>query len=191
MTKMTAVLDACVLYPAPLRDVFMWLALADLFQAHWTEEIHQEWMRNVLADRRDLQPEQLMRTRDLMNNRIRGCLVISYEHLIETLTLPDPNDRHVLAAAIHAGAEVIVTFNLSDFPAAVLETEGVRAQHPDDFLLSLWQRDEEAFYQVMERQRLALKNPPKRQAEHLETLRRQQLPQIAAALEANGYGKEP
>ena len=71
----TALFEACVLYPAPLRDLLMWLALTDLFRARWTDEIHDEWIRNVLADRPDLRPEQLERTRQLMNTNVRDCLV--------------------------------------------------------------------------------------------------------------------
>ena len=68
-------LDACVLYPAPLRDFLMHLALLDLFRARWTEEIHTEWIRNVLRQRPDLKQEQLQRTRELMNLHVRDALV--------------------------------------------------------------------------------------------------------------------
>src|SRR3954464_11109127 len=105
-----------VLYPAPLRGLLMQLAVADLFQARWTDEIHDEWIRNVLSDRPDIRPESQARCRELMNRHVPDCLVVGYETLIPTLVLPDPDDRHVLAAAIHAQAEVIVTFNLRDFP---------------------------------------------------------------------------
>src|SRR4051794_5934239 len=94
----------------------MHLALLDLFKARWTAAIHDEWVRNVLADRPDLTPAQLNRTRALMDANVRGALVEGHEPLIETLALPDPDDRHVLAAAVHAGADGIVTFNLADFP---------------------------------------------------------------------------
>src|SRR5215813_13223617 len=117
---LTALFDACVLYPAPLRDLLMWLALTGLFNARWTDQIHDEWIRNVLADRPDLKAEQLERTRLLMNTKVRDCLVTGYDDLIERLTLPDPDDRHVLAAAIRAGADVIVTINLRDFPEPTL-----------------------------------------------------------------------
>ena len=70
MTKLIVVYDACVLYPAPLRDLLMWLALSNLFQAKWTEKIHQEWMQNVLKNRPDLTFSQLNRTRELMNEHI-------------------------------------------------------------------------------------------------------------------------
>ncbi len=120
MTKLIVVYDACVLYPAPLRDLLMWLALSNLFQAKWTEKIHQEWMQNVLKNRPDLTFSQLNRTRELMNENIDDALVTGYEYLIPTLTLPDPDDLHVLATAIHSQADLIITFNLKDFPVSIL-----------------------------------------------------------------------
>src|SRR5947209_12072704 len=133
----TAIYDANVLYRAPLRDLFIRLAQAGLVRARWTDMIHDEWLRNVLKDNPHLSPERLARTRTLMNEAVRDCLVTGYEDLIESLTLPDPDDRHVLAAAIRADAEVIVTFNLKDFPAGVLASYNVEAMHPGDFLLAL------------------------------------------------------
>ena len=81
MANFTAVFDACVLYPAPLRDFLMWLALTDLFKARWTDQIHDEWIRNVLKNRSDLTFAQLTRTKNLMNQNVRDCLVIGYEDL--------------------------------------------------------------------------------------------------------------
>lgn len=112
----TAVYDACVLYPAPLRDFLMWLALSGRFRARWSLEIHNEWKRNLLKNRPDLTTEQLDRTSDLMDQAIPDACVSGYEKLIEGLTLPDIDDRHVLAAAIRCNASVIVTFNQKDFP---------------------------------------------------------------------------
>lgn len=151
--------DACVLYPAPLRDLLMHLALTDLFRAKWTDAIHDEWIRNVLKDRPDLKPEQLDRTRTLMNAHVRDCLVTSYEDLIPALTLPDPDDRHVLAAAIRSAADVIVTANLSDFPNAVLATYGIDAQHPDEFIMRLLDLAPNVVFAATKRQRESLKNP--------------------------------
>ena len=108
----------------------MHLALTDLFRAKWTDDIHEEWMRSVLKNRPDLRREQLERTRDLMNAHVRDCLVTGYEDLIDSLALPDPDDRHVLAAAIRAGAEVIVTFNLKDFPPNALGNTESRSSIP-------------------------------------------------------------
>ncbi len=164
-----AVLDACVLYPAALRDFFMRLAVR-LYQPKWTDTIHEEWIRNVLADRPDVTLAQLTRTRDLMNLHGGKCLVTGYETLIPTLTLPDANDRHVLAAAITAQAPVIVTFNLSDFPAKILAAYHVQAVHPDDFAAGLYKADPLQFVQLVKRHREALVNPPKTVEEYLATL---------------------
>ena len=129
----TVVFDANVLYPAPLRDLLMRLAMEDVFLARWTDRIHDEWIRNVLRHRPDLMVEQLHRTRDLMNAHVRDCLVTNYEPLIDALELPDVDDRHVLAAAIKAQAQAIVTVNLSDFPLEKLEPLGIEPLYPDDF----------------------------------------------------------
>lgn len=133
----TAVYDANVLYPAPLRDLLIRLAQAGLVRARWTDTIHDEWIRNVLANNPHVTSERLTRTRTLMNEAIRDCLVTGYEDLIASLSLPDADDRHILAAAIRAGAEVIVTYNLADFPAETLSRFDIEALHPDDFLVGL------------------------------------------------------
>src|SRR5437879_2534572 len=156
-----AVYDANILYPAPLRDLFIRLAQAGLVRARWTETIHDEWVRSVLKDNSNLTAERLARTRTLMNEAVRDCLVSGYEGLIASLTLPDLDDRHVLAAAICAGAEVIVTFNLKDFPNDTLARFNIEAQHPDDFLLSLFDVVPGMVCAAIKRQRESLRNPPK------------------------------
>lgn len=167
---LNALYDANILYPAPLRDLFMRLALADLVRARWTELIHDEWIRSVLRDNPGLSADRLARTRALMNSAIRDCLVTGFESLIDTLSLPDVDDRHVLAAAIHCGADVIITFNLKDFPETILSKHGVVAQHPDDFLLDLIASDAEAVCAAIKRQRESLKNPTKSVNELLASL---------------------
>ena len=181
MATFTALYDACVLYPAPLRDLLMQLALTDLFRARWTDQIHNEWIRNLLANRPEL-AEQLERTRTLMNSHVRDCLVTGYEPLIEGLALPDPDDRHVLAAAIRTRASVIVTFNLKDFPANVLEPLGVESQHPDEFITHLIDLNPAAVCAAAKRQRASLKNPPHTVEEFLTTLEKQRLPETVAHL---------
>ena len=182
MAAYTALYDACVLYPAALRDLLMWLALTDLFRAKWTDAIHEEWMRNVLKDRPDLTRTQLERTRGLMNATVRDCLVTDYEVLIEALELPDPNDRHVLAAAIRGHADVIVTSNLKHFPADTLHRYGLEAQHPDQFITHLLHLAPTTVYQAVKLQRDALNNPPRTAEELLETLEKQGLVQTVAHL---------
>jgi predicted nucleic acid-binding protein len=178
----TAILDANVLYPAPLRDLLMRLALAGLFRARWTEAIHDEWVRSVLANNPSLTPDRLARTRALMNEAIRDCLVTEYEGTIGSLSLPDPSDRHILAAAIHAGAEVIVTFNLKDFPNEILAPYGIEVLHPDDFLTALFDNSPEDFCAAVRKQRESLRNPPRSVTELLATFGNQGLSQVVSRL---------
>jgi len=133
----TVIFDACVLYPAPLRDFLMRLALTRTFRARWTEQIHDEWTRNVLAKNPRLTAERLRATAQKMNQAVDDSLVTDYEVIIPSLELPDENDRHVLAAAIKGQAEVIVTFNLKDFPSKILSNYDIWAQHPDEFISHL------------------------------------------------------
>lgn len=178
----TALYDASVLYPAPLRDLLMHLAATELFRARWSEAIHNEWMGSLLHDRRDLTRGQLERTRDLMNATVLDCLVEGFEDLIPVLTLPDPDDRHVLAAAIRARADVIVTTNLRDFPSEVLTTYGIDAQHPDEFVHYLIDLSPGAVCRAVKAHRASLKNQPKTVDEYLDTLSRQSLPETVSAL---------
>ena len=177
-----AVYDTNVLYPAPLRDLLIRLAQAGLVQAKWTEMIHDEWTRNLLSNHSGITPEQVSRTRDLMNLAIRDSLVTGHEPLIETLQLPDPDDRHVLAAAIKAGAQCIVTFNLKDFPAEYLARYGVIATHPDHFLMQLIEQMPNAVCNALKLQRAGLKNPPQTASQLLQTLFNQGLEQSITRL---------
>lgn len=175
MAQLTAIYDACVLYPAPLRDFLMQLALTDLFRAKWTNHIHDEWIRNLLANRPDLKKAQLEKTRQLMNSATRDCLVEGYDALIDSVKLPDEDDRHVLAAAIHAQASVIVTFNLKDFPAKALRPHKIEALHPDEFILRLVEMDSASVCEAARLHRARLRNPPKSVEEYFLTLSNQRL----------------
>ncbi len=181
---MIAVLDANVLYPPALRDLFMWLAVTKTSEPRWSEEIHAEWIRNVLEDRPDVTVTQLERTRRLMDQIHPKSLVTGYEARTPALSLPDLNDRHVLAAAIEACATVIVTFNLSDFPRAALAAYGIRSVAPDAFLETLLDRQHARFLQGIRKHRLSLKSPPKTVEEYLTTLLNQSLHKTAGRLEA-------
>ena len=160
----------------------MHLTLAEVFHAKWTDTIHDEWIESLLVNRPDLKREQLERTRTLMNSHVRDALVKGYEDRIPTLTLPDPNDRHVLAAALHAKVEWILTFNLHDFPDAVLQPLEVRAEHPDRFLKNQLSELPELFVMAVQRHRGQLLNPPKSVEEYLQTLSAQGLVQTVEQL---------
>ena len=105
-----------------------------LFRAKWTDKIHDEWTRNILVKRPDLKPEQLRRTRELMNAAVPDCLVEGFEAIENSVHLPDKADNHVLAAAIHCNADAIITFNLKDFPLDALAPFEIEPQHPDEFI---------------------------------------------------------
>lgn len=184
VSKIVAVYDACVLYPAPLRDLLMRLATKDLIQAKWTDMIHEEWIRNVLSNRPDLKRSQLERTRKLMNEHTRDSLVTGFDRLIPSLNLPDQDDCHVLAAAIHSCATTIVTFNLDDFPDRILKTKGIKAQHPDNFILRLLDIDAQAVCEAATEHRDSLKNPPVSLPSFLDTLKKQGIPKTVARLES-------
>ena len=162
----------------------MWLATARAYQPRWTDAIHTEWIRSVLAKRDDVTREQLERTRHLMNQVDPESLVSGYESHIPHLTLPDTDDRHVLAAAITAQAPIIVTFNLSDFPASALAPHGIVALHPDTFLCQLMDAEEEMVLIGVGRHRASLRRPSKTVEEYLSTLQTNGLPRFVTLLEA-------
>ena len=182
MSNTVVIYDACILYSAPLRDLFMRLALTDLYQAKWTKDIHKEWIASLLKKRPDLTKERLEKTREKMDMHVRDCLVEGYNDLIESIILPDPNDRHVLAAAICTKAQFIVTYNLSDFPSKVTKKYGIEAQHPDLFLRHLLDLAPSMVMRTIQETRLSLKNPPKSADAYLNILEIQSLSQTVAYL---------
>ena len=178
----SAVYDACVIYPASLRDLLLCLAEDGLVAPFWSHDIQNEWTRSLLRDQPELRRELLERTCQQMDSHFPNGLVRGYESIIPTLTLPDPNDRHVLAAAIHAEAQCIVTFNLRDFPKAALFPYGIEALSPDEFVWRLIQQMPRTILQVVKKHRLSLLNPPKTADEYLATLEKQGLPKTVAFL---------
>lgn len=178
----TTIYDACVLYPAPLRDLLVRLAGKGLYRARWSAQIDDEWKRNLLLKRRDLTRGQLDRISTLMEAAIPDALVVGHESLYPALYLPDPDDVHVLAAAIRSNAEVIVTFNLKDFPPSALRCFGVEAQHPDEFIMDLWDLDQAAVLEAVAEMRRSLARMPYTAEALLECYSRQGLPQTAGVL---------
>jgi len=161
MANFTVVYDACLLYSASLRDLAVELGRSGLIRARWTARIHAEWINAIIRQRSELDRARLERVATLMNAAVPDCLVTGFESLESSLTeLPDPDDRHVLAAAIHCGAQEIVTFNLRDFPKAALQPYGIRAVHPDVFVEHLLDLDPEAVCDAIRRIRRRLVNPP-------------------------------
>ncbi|OPF19808.1 hypothetical protein B1L04_03220 [Microcystis aeruginosa KW] len=172
MVHVIALLDACVLYPAPLRDFLMRLSTEGVFMPRWSAIIHEEWMRNVLADRPDLSLERLERTRNLMLTYQPSALVTDFEKYIPELELPDPQDRHVVAAAIEGGCDAIVTFNLKDFPSEVLDPYGLMALHPDLFISQCFADYPAQVLTALKKQHRSLRSPPCSLSDLLDTLMR-------------------
>lgn len=168
---MNVILDACVLYPAPLRDFLLNLADLSLFVPKWSEKIQEEWITNLLKNRTDLHQSQLQRTKEFMDQAFPEANVKRFENVIETLNLPDQNDRHVLAAAIKSKSEFIVTYNLKDFPFVRLNPFKISSIHPDDFVCKLLDNNELKVSIAFSNQLNSLQNPPISKEELLETLK--------------------
>jgi predicted nucleic acid-binding protein len=153
-------LDACVLFPIAVADALMSLATAGLFAAKWTAQIEEEWIKSL----EDWRPElkgKLEDRRRLMREAVPDWEVppAGWQALVACINLPDPNDHHVLAAAIAGHADCIVTSNLKDFPAAVVQPFGIEILHPDEFIIKQWDLDELAAVAAFKRMRARRKNP--------------------------------
>lgn len=185
MANFTSVLDASILYSAALRDLVLSLAANGLYRPAWSELIHDEWMRNVITNHGGGAAIQsyATRTRQRMDTFFPDALVDGFQALIAGLTLPDAKDRHVLAAAIHAGAAIIVTYNLRDFPASELGKFGIEAWHPDEFVEFLLDAEIDAALDAIREHRARLQRPPKTQSEYIDMLMNKlQLPRTAQIL---------
>ena len=175
MSVYTVLFDANVLYPAPMRDLLLQLAVTDIFRARWTADIHREWIDALLLNQPHRDRVALERTRDQMDRATRDCLVTGYHSVIPSLQLPDADDRHVLAAAIVGHCDAILTQNLRDFPENVLVPHGIEAVHPDAFLQAQIGMEPAIFCNAVRKVRARLKNPPYSVSDYLDTLTRQGL----------------
>jgi len=174
--------DANVLYPSLLRDVLIRVAQRGMVRARWTERILDEVFMNLVSNRPDLDRSKLARTRELMNASVRDVLVEGYEPLIPTVTLPDENDRHIVAAAIRAQAQMIVTTNLRDFPSNELSKWNIEAKHPDDFLVDQFHLDAIALHVILQQIADSATGPPPTFADVLDGLERCGITQATALL---------
>lgn len=170
--SLSALLDANVLYPAPIRDLLLHLADAGLYLPKWTELIHDEWIQNLLINRPELQLHNLTITKRAMNLAFPDADVKGFHKHIKKLQLPDVDDRHVLAAAIQAKVDFLVTFNIKDFPQKYLASFSVQVIHPDDFILKLIHKNKETALKAFNNQVANLKHPPMTKDEVLNSLRK-------------------
>jgi len=173
-----AVFDANVLYGSRIRSLLMELAKSGLFRPYWSDDIHRDWM-NAVSRKTGIAIDRLEPTRLAMDAAAPGALVTGYEGLIQALTLPDPNDRHVLAAAIRASASAIVTFNEKDFPADVLKPYGLHTRHPDLFIRDVDGIDPGVVAEAARADLAHYQNPPLSVDEYIDGIRAAGLPETA------------
>ena len=173
--------DANLLYPFHLRNLLVQLGVNGIVSPRWTDAIHDEWIRNLVAAGSATR-ERLVRTRDIMKRALPDADVRNYEHRIASLTLPDPGDRHVLAAAIESGAETILTFNVRHFSADVLAGVCLTAKEPDPFLCNLYDADPEAMLAVVDDARVNLSRTAPSGPEFIAAIERQRLTIFASRL---------
>jgi predicted nucleic acid-binding protein len=176
------VYDANVLYGNTLRDMLIRVARTRLVQAKWSDRILDEALENLAARRPDIERAKLDRLRTLMNAAVPDSLVTGYEPLIEGLKLPDPDDRHVLAAAIKCHAAMIITWNLTDFPAESLQPWQLEAKSPDGFLLEQISIDDRRVWACVQQIADSRRNPPETAEDVLDALERAGIVESVAAL---------
>ena len=178
----TAVFDACVLYPFSIRDLLIQLASTGMFRGRWTEAINEEWIRALVAKRGAAIEARARTVGAKMAAAVPDSIITGYEALIDGLKLPDPKDRHVLAAAIVGHADVIVTRNLRHFPDAAIGQYGIEAQDPDEFVAHLIDLDLEVVCQSVKTIRARLKKPAFTPKQYLDRLRANGLTRTADLL---------
>ncbi len=130
--RFTCVLDTCVIYPIDIRDILLWFAHFDLYRPKWSQTIFDELFKVMLG--KGMTEEKAKKQIERINAAFPDAMVNNYEELIETLSLPDKKDCHVLAAAIKSDANLIVTNNLKDFDNEYLLKFGLSAKNADDFI---------------------------------------------------------
>ncbi|QIM48112.1 PIN domain-containing protein [Pusillimonas sp. DMV24BSW_D] len=181
--RYTALLDACVLYPLAMADSLMSLATAGFFAAKWTTRIEDEWVRAIERNRPDLVGKLNVR-RDAMREAVPDWEIpeSAWSQLFHGVVLPDPNDRHVLSAAIAGHVDCIVTSNLQDFPASVLMEFELEAVDPDTFIVNQWDLDPVNAIAAFKRMRQRRRKPGSTPAEFADALERGGLPTTAGRL---------
>ena len=180
--RFTAVLDTNVIYPVIIRELLFWFAHYDMYTPKWSRHIFDEW--KSVMERKGVFPEESDKRVLKANLAFPDALVLNYESLIEHLSLPDENDRHVLAAAIKTNAHVIVSNNIKDFPKEILGKYGLKIKTPDDFLTDIIDLNGEKAIEAFKEMVMNKKDPDLDEYEVLDCLRRNGLYDTANYLHA-------
>jgi predicted nucleic acid-binding protein len=180
MARFSAFLDACVLVPIALADTLLRLAEADLYRPLWSERVLDEMVEAIEVVHPGLADGAARARADAMQHAFDDARVTGWRILESGITLPDPDDRHVVAAALRGRADMIVTANLRDFPLDVLGAVGLEVQHPDDFLLNQLDLDPDLTMATLHRQAAATKRPAITTTVLLEHLTKCGVPRFAS-----------
>jgi len=180
--RFKCVLDTNVIYPLWIRDLLFWFAHVDLYTPKWSNNICDEWID--VMKRKGIPEEEALKRANRINEAFPNALVENYSSLIDTLKLPDPKDRHVMAAAIKTNANLIITNNLKDFPDEYLASFGLKAKSADDFLTDIIDLNPEISVLAFRKLVLNKKNPPIDEYEVLDILRKNGLKDTADYLHA-------
>ena len=181
MAGFGVVLDACVLVPVSLADTLLRIAEYGVYRPIWSDRILAEVRRAILAVHPVLDAGRVDARLHAMNAAFEDACVRGWRPLVDGITLPDPNDRHVVAAALRSRAEVIVTQNVADFPLDVLEPLGLHVLTPDDFLLDTLDLAPAVVRRVLAEQASDAHRPPLDLADVLSSLERAGVPRFARA----------
>lgn len=180
--RFKAVLDTNVIFPVVIRDLLFWFAHYELYTPKWSAHIFDEW--GSVMRRKGVAEKEATKRIKKANFAFPDALVQNYGSLIEHLQLPDPRDRHVLAAAIKTNANVIVTHNLKDFPEDYLDSFGLKAKSADDFLTDIIDLNQDQAITAFKEMVLNRRNPAMNDFEVLDSLRRSELIDTANYLHA-------
>lgn len=184
--RFLAVLDANILYSVVLTDFFMRCAAKDFFRPVWSDDIHDEWSSALIKEKPGIPLEKIERRKIKIDEFMPHACIQGYESLVSGLSLPDPDDRHVLALAIRAGAELIITRNIRDFPQKHLEPYDVCAIEPDEFACNLFEHNQALIHSLLREQHADLKNPSIEWEEFLIRLRESGLENLVRTMLGNG-----
>jgi len=182
MQSFTVVLDACVLVPVTAADTLLRLAEREMYRPVWSERILEEAKRAIARLHPDLSAEQIEYRFGCMNKAFEDASVSGWESLEGSIVLPDDNDQHVVACALVAGADAIVTNNVRDFPDTTLAPLSIEVIRLDDFLFDIFDLAPEEFAAVIRKQVNDAMHPPLSPTDVLNNLAAAGAPETAAEL---------
>lgn len=162
----------------------MYLIANDAFQGKWSTDIHNEWTKHLIANGKE--KSKVLRTKNFMDSNFPDAIVKNYKPIVKKLSLPDQDDRHVLAVAIKSDAKYIITENLKDFPKRHL-SENIKAISPDDFLTYLSSEKSTEVLSGVKAHRASLKNPPFTPKDYIQARKKQGLKEFAMFLTAHSF----